>query len=540
MAVVRFEHEFDVDWPALEAAREWVCSVLGKLNKPPLRYCLESTGTYHMPVMLAFGGEPTVVNPTLASPTRRKTDVLDARLLAHHSITGLWPKSFVPGSQGQELRILWARRGEYVRAATRHSNRVNNLILRFGHTIGSLGPIRSAESQALIGAMVEGDVPKVPNISPLGLPASIRPTIGEMLCQMNDATTKAREAEKDATSFVRESEWPCGAGTVAGEKLLKLLQTVPGVGPVTAIAWLAEVVDPTRFTSGEQVAAFCGCDPSLKVSAGKVTAYVRRKGNARLHKAIIFAASGVMRDSSTPLGGLGASIAGRHRKGGYKKGLGAIARRIACGLWHVHRKAEPFSYEGYAFGKAPEVPSRPLDEALSGKQIRLLSPAITNTKELARAYRAGDLTLLKGVGDGMLAKVGKWVRDNEIACREERRLKYVKASSNGPDARRPGRSEEAAGGKEPGRKAAVLPHDLREVRGQDARGGPVVRRASAARDALGGRQRGTPGTAPSVPEPRGGHGAAKLGRERRGHGLLTKPHSFMTDSRDPPEPEARA
>ena len=56
-----------------------------------------------------------------------------------------------------------------------------------------------------------------------------------------------------------------------GKEMLQLLQSVPGVGPVTAAVWLAEVVTPRRFPSPKALTAYIGCDPSLKVSAGKVT-----------------------------------------------------------------------------------------------------------------------------------------------------------------------------------------------------------------------------------------------------------------------------
>jgi Transposase len=120
-AVVKFEAEFKTDWASLLEARKWITDTLSLRPGSPFRYCIESTGTYHFPVLLAFGGEPSVVNPLLAGPTRRKTDVLDARLLAHHSITGLWPASFIPSPEAKVLRVLWAERGEAQRNATRAS-----------------------------------------------------------------------------------------------------------------------------------------------------------------------------------------------------------------------------------------------------------------------------------------------------------------------------------------------------------------------------------------------------------------------------------
>jgi hypothetical protein len=76
-SVIRFEKEFGVSWRELLDACSWACAKAGCAPRS-VRYCIESTGTYHMPALRARKGEPSVVNPLLAGPTRRKTDVLDA------------------------------------------------------------------------------------------------------------------------------------------------------------------------------------------------------------------------------------------------------------------------------------------------------------------------------------------------------------------------------------------------------------------------------------------------------------------------------
>src|SRR5579859_4770792 len=124
------EREFSTDWRDLLAARSWAVAALiadcpGFRREGPLRYTIESTGCYHLPVIRAWGGVPSVVNPLLAAPTRRKTDRLDARLLAYHAITGLWPPSFLACDQLQTLRVLWNERIEGRRVAVRCSNRLN-------------------------------------------------------------------------------------------------------------------------------------------------------------------------------------------------------------------------------------------------------------------------------------------------------------------------------------------------------------------------------------------------------------------------------
>ena len=84
----------------------------------PLHYCIESTSTYHLPVLLAWEGSPSVVNPSIAGATKKKTDKLDARLLAVHDLTGIWRPFYVAPEGVQDLRVLIGQRDYYSRLAS--------------------------------------------------------------------------------------------------------------------------------------------------------------------------------------------------------------------------------------------------------------------------------------------------------------------------------------------------------------------------------------------------------------------------------------
>jgi len=412
--VHRKEQEFSTEWGSLKKAHAWVLHHLGGLTDAAnLRYCIESTGTYHLPVLKAWRGIPSVVNPVLAGPTRRKTDVLDARLLAHHSITGMWPESFIPSQDAQELRVLWAQRREALRKAGRAANRINNIILRFGHTFGATTGMRTTLAQGILDDLINGRSPHIPGAAPDGLPPSIRPIIRDLLQDLQQGQEATKRATVEAMNFVKGRDWPVASGHIPGTSLLSLLMTVPGVADATALAWLSEVCDPKRFRDSKQVAAYCGCDPSLKVSAGKVTSHTRRAGNSRLHQALSYAAQGLLRQPRESIGLWGKSIAGRHKKGGYKKAVGAISRRIACALWYVHSKAEAFSYAGYNFQLQPKVKAVPLREILKPKALALLRPLkITTSQELSDAFYAGRLAPVAGIGETTLAHIKNWISSN--------------------------------------------------------------------------------------------------------------------------------
>ena len=420
-AVDRLEREFPTTWHGLQEGRAWVLASLGDRATPDsLRYCIESTGTYHFPVLKCWQGIPCVINPHLTGPTRRKTDVLDARLLAHYSITGLWKPSFVPTDQAQVLRVLWAAHREHAQRATRCSNRLNNIVLRFGHTFGRRASMRSAEGEGLLSDLIEGRVPAVPDVAPDGLPRAVRPLICGLMADLQAAMNEDRIAVSTTLEFVRSRDWPTAKGFIPGTQLFNILTSVPGVGVNTALAWLAEVTDPRRFENAKQVAAFAGCDPSLKVSAGKVTSYTKRQGNLRLHHALLYAAKCLMTQANEPLGRWGRAIAGRHKKGGHRKGTAAVARRIACALWHVHRKAEMFSYEQYALACAIAVPDVPIASFLPPRACKILREhKLFRTRDLAAAYAAGTLAGIHGLGTRSIALIKDWITEHGTPVRPQ-------------------------------------------------------------------------------------------------------------------------
>lgn len=181
--VRRWEREFSTQWADLVAAREWAIGTIVRHTADPQvtgeapAFTIESTSTYHLPVIKAFAGVPSVVNPLLTAMSRKKTDRLDARKLAYHAITGLWPPSFVISEEVQTLRVLWKRRVDALRTRTRLSNQINNLLLRFGHTVGATCSVTSQEGRAIVEDLIAGHLPLRPGICPTGLPADIGPVL---------------------------------------------------------------------------------------------------------------------------------------------------------------------------------------------------------------------------------------------------------------------------------------------------------------------------------------------------------------------------
>lgn len=418
-ATQRIEREFQTTWDELSKAAEWVKSTLTAhrlyAEGDILRYTIESTGCYHMPVCLAFRGQPTVINPMLAGPTRRKSDVLDARMLAHHSIIALWRPSFILPENAEILRCLLAMRNEAMRNASRLINRCNNHVLRFGHTLGRDGSMADMQRRAVVEDLCQGRSPSHAGLGPAGIPQAARPIFLDTYQLYDMYKAMAARYMKLTVEYARTQHWPNEKGELDGKTTLKNLASVPGCGEICALTWLSVIHDPRRFEDKKQVAAFCGSDPSVKVSAGKVTSHIKRKGNARLHHVLKNCASQLVRKHNEPLGQWGYNLFRRHRKGSWGRAIGAVARRLAVCLWHVHRTGFEFSYEQYRFMITPEVEDMPVDDMdLHQRYKSMLKEAgMERTGDVARAFLT-TLPQQKGLGHGCLTAVKEWLNEHEI------------------------------------------------------------------------------------------------------------------------------
>lgn len=416
---LRFEREFSTAWASLKQAHFWAFAQVHETDRTvkahEFRYVIESTGTYHLPVLRAWRGAPSVINPQLAGATKRKTDVLDARLLATHGVSGLWPTSFIVDDQGEQLRLLINMRFEAGRNATRALNRINNCILRFGHTLGAVQKMADSTARAIIEDLCDGRAAVHEYIAPDGIPEAIRPFFKRCYAIYDHFAEIREEYHNRALKFVKSHEWRVAGGTADGKTLLDNLTSVSGVGEVSAMTWLSVVLDPNRFQETRQVAAFCGCDPSLKVSAGKVTSYAKRKGNARLHHVLKNVAAQLVRRRSEPIGQWGFGIQRRHAKGGWARAINAVARRLAACLWHVHRNNAAFTLEQYRFFLVPEVQDVPVEAMnLDTRYTRLLKEAGCNTsKEVAAGFNS-SLPQQKGIGAGCLQRVKEWLDQHKV------------------------------------------------------------------------------------------------------------------------------
>src|SRR3989441_12485454 len=127
---------------------------------------------------------------------------------------------------------------------------------------------------------------------------------------------------------------------VAADEVTRPLTTVPGVGPVTATAFVATVDDVTRFRDAHQVEAYLGLIPcEWSSSEAQRRGHITKAGNGRMRWLLVQAAWCILRRRKRPetaaLRDWADRIAGRR---GRSIAAVALARRLAGVLVALSRE----------------------------------------------------------------------------------------------------------------------------------------------------------------------------------------------------------
>ncbi|MER8601997.1 IS110 family transposase, partial [Mesorhizobium sp. M1339] len=96
---------------------------------------------------------------------------------------------------------------------------------------------------------------------------------------------------------VRELDRQIHAWHRSNEQSLRL-ETIPGIGPITASAIAATVTDPSLFKSGRQLAAWLGLVPQQNSSGGKDRlGRISKQGDPYIRRLLVVGAHAVLRFS---------------------------------------------------------------------------------------------------------------------------------------------------------------------------------------------------------------------------------------------------
>jgi transposase len=139
------------------------------------------------------------------------------------------------------------------------------------------------------------------------------------------------------------------AAANAGGRTSRLLDQIPGVGPLIASAIAASVPDPSVFKSGRGFAAWLGLTPRQNSSGGKEKlGAITKQGNRYLRKTLVVGATSALRVAGKRTGALADWIAAMRAKKPERLVAVALANKLARICWAIMTTGEIFRQEIFA------------------------------------------------------------------------------------------------------------------------------------------------------------------------------------------------
>ncbi len=118
-----------------------------------------------------------------------------------------------------------------------------------------------------------------------------------------------------------------------------LLQSIRGLGQVTALSWAQEIAEPGRFGSIGRVVSYCGLCSAQRQSAGKTQrGPLSKQRNKHLQRVLIEAAKLAPRWNPE----LREVYERELKRGPRNRATLAVARKLVAYLWAVDRTRRPF------------------------------------------------------------------------------------------------------------------------------------------------------------------------------------------------------
>jgi len=262
----------------------------------------------------SLGHEVIVADPNFAPmyATRRrgvKTDRRDARTLMEALRLGAYRRIHRASAAQRHVRAQLAVRDALIRTRTRYVSVVRALTRRDGLRLASGGP---EYLEAKLAALSLAP-PLQAEIAPL------RVVLAPVNAQIEHADAQL-------------------AATAAGDPRVARLRTVPAIGPVTAVAFVATLDDVTRFRTAHQVAGYLGLTPR-EYSSGerRQRGRISKTGNPRMRALLVEAGWRVLRATDPGAASLRAWAERIAARRGTNVAAVALARRLAGILYALWR-----------------------------------------------------------------------------------------------------------------------------------------------------------------------------------------------------------
>ena len=244
-----------------------------------------------------------------------KTDKNDARGIAEALRVGHYRECVHRSDKAIETRTVLHGRGTVVKARTHLITSLKGHLKVYGIRLGTgTGKTFRKKVECAIAA----------------LNTHVQQVIKSLLNVLDVVEEEIQKLDKTVKDIGKEDE------------RVKLLQTVDGVGPITALAYIAEIDNPLRFEDSKDVGAYIGLT-STQYSSGELQRQggISKRGSKSTRCALVEAATTLLTrcKKRSKLQAWGLKLM---RKIGTKKAIIAVARKLAVIMHRMLITMKPF------------------------------------------------------------------------------------------------------------------------------------------------------------------------------------------------------
>jgi len=268
-----------------------------------------------------LGHDVRLMPPIYVRPyvKRGKTDAADAEAICE-AVTRPTMR-FVPIKSPEQQAVLSVHRARdlIIRQRTQIANMIRGLLAEFGVVVA-----KGIEKILAFARSVLAD-------EELMLPDIARHVIGSLCLQLLDLNGRVLAFDKQIAKACRTDE------------RTKLLQTIPGIGPVTASAIIATVGAPEQFGSGRDLAAWLGLTPLNRSSGGRERlGRISKMGDQYLRKLLVCGMTSRVRRAKARPEGVDPWLKSLLERKPVRLATVAMANKTARVIWAVLMRNEPY------------------------------------------------------------------------------------------------------------------------------------------------------------------------------------------------------
>ena len=281
--------------------------------------------------------------PMYATRSKKlKTDKRDARCLAQACKLGAYKLAHRLSDEQRRVRMQLDVRQTLVETRTKLTNQIGAVLLGYGYTVAT-GAAENYERR----------------LGQLDLPLELRTLIAPLVAlliplnEQIDELDHQMEARADA------------------EPDAQRLQTIPGIGPLTSLTFLAVIDGAARFERAHSVMSYIGLVPREFSSGEKqLRGHITKAGSSRVRVMLVQAAQRIMRLKNPKTTALCTWAEGIAQRRGKRVAAVALARRLSGIMWAMLRDATEYEARSQRSAEQSREQSAPATRKAAPKKSR--------------------------------------------------------------------------------------------------------------------------------------------------------------------------